>query len=301
MIFASILDAVRLHAGDRSVLASFGREVEDDRKVGSNRGLSSILADEFAVAIHTRAFRLLNAAIERGRQAESGEPRSTFFRRFSGASRQFVRALLPFPPLLRILGTVIGTGDGHFGASARADRRRGPCIRYFGKPVGPGGQIRNDAPWTYGQHDFISHLSFLKNERRNWLRHACSLSRTLVRRMFDVQADTSPFVVHRPTGQRTHTYRRSARRSSAERRCNYRYRRHCNPSDHSTPFAISRTFGRALVIPGRPVFAFRDSRSIRSSPSEGGLLSRAHLSRHSCRAGLLDDGLVATLERMRGR
>ena len=85
-------------------------QVEDDRKAGSSRGPASILVDEFAVAVHTRAFRLLNAAIETT-GAKGGNPArlaALSFDGFQAASRQFVRALLPFLPLLGFLGTVIG-------------------------------------------------------------------------------------------------------------------------------------------------------------------------------------------------
>lgn len=110
VILSSILEAAKLHVADRSVLASFGRQVEDDRKAGSRRDPASILVDEFAVAVHTRAFRLLNAAIETT-GAKGGNPArlaALSFDGFQAASRQFVRALLPFLPLLGFLGTVIG-------------------------------------------------------------------------------------------------------------------------------------------------------------------------------------------------
>lgn len=110
VILSSILDAAKLHVADRFVLASFGRQIEDDRKAGSRRDPASILVDEFAVAVHTRAFRLLNAAIETT-GAKGGNPArlaALSFDGFQAASRQFVRALLPFLPLLGFLGTVIG-------------------------------------------------------------------------------------------------------------------------------------------------------------------------------------------------
>ena len=108
VIVAAILDAVQLHARDRAILASFGREIDDDRKVGAKRGLSSILSDELGSVIHTRAFRLLNAAIESKTGDKPPNLAALAFDGFQAASRQFVRALLPFPPLLGFLGTVIG-------------------------------------------------------------------------------------------------------------------------------------------------------------------------------------------------
>ncbi len=90
MILSSIIDAVQSHVGDRAVLTSFGRQVEDERKAGSKRDLASILADEFPTAGHTRAFRLLNAAIETKR-AGRGNPTTLTAVSFDGfqmASRQ---------------------------------------------------------------------------------------------------------------------------------------------------------------------------------------------------------------------
>lgn len=110
VILSSIIDAAQSHITDRAVLTSFGRQVEDERKAGFARGLASILADELPTAGHTRAFRLLNAAIETKR-AEPGSSATLSALSFDGfqmASRHFVRALLPLLPLLGFLGTVIG-------------------------------------------------------------------------------------------------------------------------------------------------------------------------------------------------
>jgi biopolymer transport protein ExbB/TolQ len=110
VILSSIIDAAQSHVADRAVLTSFGRQVEDERKAGSKRDLASILADEFPTAGHTRAFRLLNAAIET-KKAGRGSPATLSALSFDGfqmASRHFVRALLPLLPLLGFLGTVIG-------------------------------------------------------------------------------------------------------------------------------------------------------------------------------------------------
>jgi hypothetical protein len=110
VILSAILDAALLHLADRSVLAAFGRRLEGVGKASSGRDPGSILANEFAGSVHTRAFRLLNAAIE-ATQAGGGNPiklAAVSFDGFQAASRQFVRALLPFLPLLGFLGTVIG-------------------------------------------------------------------------------------------------------------------------------------------------------------------------------------------------
>jgi hypothetical protein len=110
VILSSIIDAAQSHVADRAVLTSFGRQVEDERKAGSRRDLASILADELPTAGHTRAFRLLSAAIEtKGAGRKSAATLSALsFDGFQMASRHFVRALLPLLPLLGFLGTVIG-------------------------------------------------------------------------------------------------------------------------------------------------------------------------------------------------
>jgi biopolymer transport protein ExbB/TolQ len=111
VISSAILDAARLHAVDRSVVASFSRLVEADRKIGSGRDLSSIAASGLSTMAHTRAARLLNAAIETTAVGSGSSPARLATLSFDGfqlASRQFMRALLPLLPLLGFLGTVIG-------------------------------------------------------------------------------------------------------------------------------------------------------------------------------------------------
>ena len=111
VIISSILDAARLYAADRSVVACFGRLVEADRISGAGSDLASIMAGELSSAAHTRAARLLNAAIETKEVGGGSSPARLAALSFDGfqlASRQFVRALLPFLPLLGFLGTVIG-------------------------------------------------------------------------------------------------------------------------------------------------------------------------------------------------
>jgi biopolymer transport protein ExbB/TolQ len=110
VIIASILDAARLHLIDRSVVASFARLVEARRISDSVRDPLALLTSELSSAAHTRAARLLNAAIE---ARDGGGPSSPglaalSFDGFQMASRQFMRALLPLLPLLGFLGTVIG-------------------------------------------------------------------------------------------------------------------------------------------------------------------------------------------------
>jgi hypothetical protein len=110
VILSAILDSVWLHVVDRSVLASFGRRLEEFRKGGSKRNLAAVLAGEFASAAHTRAFRLLIAAIETKKAGNENPAKlaALSFDGFQSASRQFVRALLPVLPLLGFLGTVVG-------------------------------------------------------------------------------------------------------------------------------------------------------------------------------------------------
>jgi hypothetical protein len=111
VIIASILDAARLHVTDRLVVTSFGRLVEANGNSSPGRGLAFILTHNLSAAAHTRAAQLLHAAIEtKGGGEDSGPQRlaALSFDGFQLASRQFVRALLPFLPLLGFLGTVIG-------------------------------------------------------------------------------------------------------------------------------------------------------------------------------------------------
>jgi hypothetical protein len=110
VILSSILHASQLYLADRSILAAFGRLVEEDRKAGATRALTSILSDKLYTVAHTRAFRLLNAAIE-AKASGSKTPSDLAILSFDGfhfASRHFVRALLTLLPLLGFLGTVIG-------------------------------------------------------------------------------------------------------------------------------------------------------------------------------------------------
>jgi hypothetical protein len=110
VIFSSVLDAVVLHVQDRSILGQFRRCIEMDQKTGSRRSLNAILYEELSTVTYARTFRVLSAAIE-AKGIEGGIPiklAGLSFDGFQTASRQFVRALLPFLPLLGFLGTVIG-------------------------------------------------------------------------------------------------------------------------------------------------------------------------------------------------
>lgn len=110
VILSSIMHASQLYLADRSILAAFGRLVEADRKAGATRDLASILSDKLDAVAHTRAFRLLSAAIEAKASGSKTRPDLAIlsFDGFHFASRHFVRALLTFLPLLGFLGTVIG-------------------------------------------------------------------------------------------------------------------------------------------------------------------------------------------------
>lgn len=111
VIISSILDAARLHVVDRSVVACFSRLVEAGQSSGAARDPLAILASELSSAAHTRAARLLNAAIEASNGGGPSSPARLAALSFDGfqmASRQFMRALLPMLPLLGFLGTVIG-------------------------------------------------------------------------------------------------------------------------------------------------------------------------------------------------
>ncbi|PDT90812.1 hypothetical protein CO669_07500 [Bradyrhizobium sp. Y36] len=110
VVMASIFDAALLHVADRMVIAGFGRMIAAERDDGRRPDLSAILTRQFAPAAHTRAVRLLSAAID-GADPDAATPlrlAALSFDRFQSASRQFVRSLLPLLPLLGFLGTVIG-------------------------------------------------------------------------------------------------------------------------------------------------------------------------------------------------
>ena len=108
VIVAAILDTVQLHARDCAILATLGRRIDDNREIGGRRGLAAVLTSEFGGVTHTRAFRLLNTAIEIKDGENPARLAALAFDGFQSAFRQFVRALLPFLPLLGFLGTVIG-------------------------------------------------------------------------------------------------------------------------------------------------------------------------------------------------
>ncbi|GMP12210.1 hypothetical protein TM239_64790 [Bradyrhizobium sp. TM239] len=110
VVMASIFEAAHLHVADSRVIAGFSRMIETERDKGRHPDLSAILTRQLAPAAHTRAVRLLNAAID-GAGPEVAAPSrlaALSFDRFQSASRQFVRSLLPLLPLLGFLGTVIG-------------------------------------------------------------------------------------------------------------------------------------------------------------------------------------------------
>jgi MotA/TolQ/ExbB proton channel family len=109
-ILALILDAARLHMIDRSVVSAFCRRLETSRDAGIPCDLDRILAKDLAAAAHTRAAQTLAAGIALSKNgAGYGRRLGTLaFEGFDQASRQFVRGLLPFLPLLGFFGTVIG-------------------------------------------------------------------------------------------------------------------------------------------------------------------------------------------------
>ncbi len=110
VILSSIFDAALLYVNDRSILAWFDRLIEGDRKAGFKRDPISILDHDLSAVAYSRAFRLLKAATETKEMDDTSAAKlaTLSFDGFQIASRQFVRALLPFLPLLGFLGTVIG-------------------------------------------------------------------------------------------------------------------------------------------------------------------------------------------------
>lgn len=110
VVMASILDAVQLHVADSRVIAGVSRLIETERAHGRRPDLSTVLARQLAPVGHTRAVRLLTAALDAAgpEAAASSRLAALSFDRFQSASRQFIRSLLPLLPLLGFLGTVIG-------------------------------------------------------------------------------------------------------------------------------------------------------------------------------------------------
>ena len=108
VILAAIVDAARLYWEDRAVLAAFRRVVARARQARAAPDFNSIIAHVLAHASHSRAARILADAI-RTASGDAAVPLATLaIEGFRDAPRRFVRALLPFLPLLGFLGTVIG-------------------------------------------------------------------------------------------------------------------------------------------------------------------------------------------------
>jgi hypothetical protein len=110
VIMSVIIDASRLYLIDCRVLATFRRLTETKLPVGSKQQLRSIVEGKLGAQSHTRAVRILGEAIDIavGQRDGTTSLAALSFDGFREASRRFVRALLPFLPLLGFLGTVIG-------------------------------------------------------------------------------------------------------------------------------------------------------------------------------------------------
>ncbi len=109
-ILAMIVDGLRLHLRDISVLNRFRTAVRQ-----SGAGPNALLTAEFQAVGHTRASRMIAAALRPSPENSA----VSAYESFHTASRRFLRALLPFLPLLGFLGTVIGL------ATAISDLPRG--------------------------------------------------------------------------------------------------------------------------------------------------------------------------------
>jgi biopolymer transport protein ExbB/TolQ len=110
VILSLILDAANVYARDRSVLFAFRRWAKAEKaKVGRPDPRSFVMA-KLASGEYSRAVQFINSASQRAENvsADSKQLIALAFDCFHQASRQFVRTLLPFLPLLGFLGTVVG-------------------------------------------------------------------------------------------------------------------------------------------------------------------------------------------------
>jgi hypothetical protein len=110
VILSQILDAAIVYTRDRSVLSAFRRWAASDGANGRRHDPRSFVAGRLSSGTYSRAVQFINSAIQRRENAADGPPElpALAFDCFHQASRQFVRTLLPFLPLLGFLGTVIG-------------------------------------------------------------------------------------------------------------------------------------------------------------------------------------------------
>jgi hypothetical protein len=108
VIVAALADAALLHLSDRQVLAAFRRLMAEADASGRSRSARYIIDRKLVSDRHSRAARLLAAAIDSATPAVAASLEYLAFDEFHHASRRFVRGLLPLLPLLGFLGTVIG-------------------------------------------------------------------------------------------------------------------------------------------------------------------------------------------------
>jgi MotA/TolQ/ExbB proton channel family len=176
VILSSVLHASQLYLADRSIIAAFGRLVEDDRKAGATRDLASILSDKLYAVAHTRAFRLLNAAIE-AKAFGSKTPVDLAILSFDGfhfASRHFVRALLTFLPLLGFLGTVIGLAAAISELPHGITEGAGQALDISASLAGLAVKFETTLLGLIASMiSSFCRSAFLKSERLSWRPHAC--------------------------------------------------------------------------------------------------------------------------------
>lgn len=107
VILAFLCEAALQHRRDREALAALRRELARGHRTGPGT-LRALLAGPLAGFGHTRTVRSLAQGLRGGGGGPGGAALAAAFAAFHGASRRFVRGLLPFLPLLGFFGTVVG-------------------------------------------------------------------------------------------------------------------------------------------------------------------------------------------------
>lgn len=105
VILAFLGEAALQHRRDREALAALRRELARGDRTGPGT-LRGLLAGPLAGFGHTRTVRSLAQGLRGG--GPDAQALGAAFAAFHGASRRFVRGLLPFLPLLGFFGTVVG-------------------------------------------------------------------------------------------------------------------------------------------------------------------------------------------------
>lgn len=107
IILAFLCESVLQHRRDRAALAALRQALAQGHRT-TPADLHGLLAGPLAGFGHTRTVRALVQGLRSGGGAPAEDAFTVAFAAFHGASRRFVRGLLPFLPLLGFFGTVVG-------------------------------------------------------------------------------------------------------------------------------------------------------------------------------------------------